>query len=950
MFYVGDPASKVAKIEPVTRLRRLRVVNTNRGGKSVVNRVLAIRKFHRNLYWYLLGSEVLIKWRERQLSEYGYNPLSNCNGVTSWYENNMVVRSELNGNNGEATNTDDLAARNDAQKRMFKEARNKQFSKNGGKKSKVQNGPPECVVQEVTEDSVVQEPEGVRLIGCLGNEQNQMRYVWNGFNFICIDDFDFPDYRQYVYGECDSKGYFLDTDNQSLVKMRMFDTIFLGEFWSMGAHVIINRDIEYVPLILNMLRSQIGIPAGDRRNVTAIQRYLLKTFTTLPQEILMNTCFVYMYEIRVHYDIKTDFGLSCGMVRFVGSSWFGRSFFKISPKKCTFPLDYEFNNKWRVVKKKKCDVKFEGERMVRYPTFTTRPVGPSKWMIHGFCRFMGWNNFVYYDIKGEEFAAAVSRLWKKRANDSVLTSNQLKYLRVNDNADHASLFHCALERGDDEGILLTTRFGNRYDIPQIDPVVAERINGNFRLASKLGVFNLLYKKLVSLGFEVYDFLTRSMRMVYENGYKYIYDVICDPLYRHFDTWVKLGLMVKLPMPKRQLYMTWFESRFDKIYSDDRFDWILKLKKEPGKMGKCGRLYANAEEHTLYDCLSPMLLKEGLKQEYSVRLYNGVVFYIFSANAQDVESSNSLYRYLLSKKENCICYIHQGDDGFTMTVFNRCVRLYETDISSCDSSIGVGITSLAHTMISRLVGRETADRVLAQLGYDARFNNPCNEEEYLLMRPETCMLYSGHRLTSILGGLGNAVIGHEVARHYELNNDVDGYDFKNSLHAGAEEAGFILTVDERKNWNSITFLKRAFNGKVSWLVYGCIFRSLGVVEGMLCGEMFGITNSKFRSSSNEELFEIHLKQRVSSLVNEPGSIIINALRRRVGLSDLDVEVTIEDIIQRYGGEEYEYHELCYEIENLTMGQIVHGLAICRIFEFDYGVKKGVKVEDEIEIVI
>jgi len=330
----------------------------------------------------------------------------------------------------------------------------------------------------------------------------------------------------------------------------------------------------------------------------------------------------------------------------------------------------------------------------------------------------------------------------------------------------------------------------------------------------------------------------------------------------------------------------------------------------------------------------VLVKKLTTQKYLLgQLPNGGNMFAMYSEANRPDLSDVLYSYLAHLPNGDCMYIYFSDDGmFAMRTLDGTLELYETDISSCDASNGFA-TKVVMLWLAKQIGLEVdAARLVALAAQPTVVRNPDSPNEYVRLRPQTTYQYSGEGPTTLENNISSTTISYGIYMRL-----CQGHSPEDAIIEGARDFGWVLTVAVRHSWNAITFLKRAYSieSRRSWSVYGPIFRSLGLVDGELTSVRLGVTKEEFSKMSYSDMFEKVLLTRVEGLVHEPGSVIINALRSRVGFKSIQEDISVQDIIERYGGEEYEIHDLCDKILSLKLGDVVVSQFLERIFSFDYG---------------
>jgi hypothetical protein len=899
--------------------------------------------------------------------------------------------NQLNGNNGEATNTDDIDVVKDdptkanilrgvlgiPQKQLDILARGEVIDNVVNKpkpKKKVDKkckywpncAYKDCIFQHPTEvDRETLDPLGKIAPPVEEESDLQVKYVLMNFSETTFYGGSFSnsiphDTKKYTFkpvkfvvgnptegGYDIGDNYFLYESESNAFEGRLYFPTFV----SFSRTFTINSFIDYSPLVVKLTKIALGRLPHTDLNYTAIHRYMYKNYTGfIPDKYIEGSMIAFCYDMRFgganptsEYEISqiamtTTSHLTCGE----GSR-------KINPVICELKKKWMFNGRWRVLNSNGFQFNYnKNSGMIAvYPNFHT-PIGErARFNVSMYARFIGFSPSVYYEVCGENFSAASSRMFKCRTDslpveygirnendrdyENDLYAAQCKLVAV----DPSVLEVCGAvetpvgEHGDKE---ILFRDKGKIIYKPIDPHTLNKIRERTNiLLGGIGVFHRMYNYLLRNGYEVYDYVKKCSLATLgglEFLTKYSGFIIYSTVYNLYPWSSWLSEVVELPAPKRPLYRTWYETKY-KFIVDNFFKWESKLKKEPAKSGKASRLYASANWNTLYDRVVSDLLKKMHAKVFNIG--DKSVFNIQFNNAASRRDSDKMYSQLRDVKLYEVKFVYYGDDGFL--VYRSApdqLEIYETDIESCDASTGIGVFAVTYSRLKKLLDLERAKGVIGQCMYPFRFNNPNNEQEFVEATPQSFFVYSGWFLTTIAACEASEVSAHGIREEFEESGDI-----LRSIYKGPRKYGYVLTCERQSSLNQVTFLKRAYNGAVSWVVYGTIFRSLGIVEGGETNDSFGWDYSTYMASEPEARLKRLVRVRMEGLTDEPGSIIINALRTYCGLPMRDLEVSVEDIMDRYGGDEWMYTTLVSDILEMRVGSIISNDAIKLILRKDYG---------------
>lgn len=744
----------------------------------------------------------------------------------------------------------------------------------------------------------------------------------------------------------------LDTVNLPYGKYQLFHSVYLKSFVNFSTHYKVDRIVTYCHPLYRYMQGLMPLPAPEARNRDALLRDVLKKYPSVclvNNSLVIDTLLVYMYDllckgqrITTVSDVVDCTVCATNILGVVNTG--SRRLQEIPPSDCLFANDWGFNCRVNVVQSKGFDFDYNNTVITKYPTFKISH-GDKPQLIHSaFCRISGIQPFQYYEMNGFNVTPALSRIMKARPLENELTQNQLGYLSL-DIERSKKLMRAVggdYEFEEDKGRVTFKPW--RYSsyakkevrsVETSDPSLASReLHLHLMKVNQMRLWDRFTDYVKSFGMMLY--YSAVLRVVVGLT-SLLVDAVYTPFYYMYDKLEHLGFVTYLPAPKRTLYQRWYndDAKVHNILNNLATPEV-KIKAEAGKFNKAPRLYGGFEEGCLVDKIAPEVFKHMCKDEipmhYLLPNEKGLAFTIVFSNDQAADASDRMFQSLSCRPPGIYC-VYFSDDGFVFAVNkDLSTSIYETDISGCDASNGVAIFMLLHSIIERLSGVESADALVSQCSRGFKLLNPSCRDEYVKMDLLTYFEYSGSVLTTALNNIASMFIFCEA---YQCI--LDGVeDIGEALVKGATRGGWTVTCDKRDDLNDVSFLKRSYNGSYSYLNFGCILRSLGIIRGVATAEKFGLTPSEYKTFSDAELFEIHLKQRVDSLVNEPASDLTNALRCRVGYPTQHVLISYEDLHKRYRFTEIDYVSLCLSLEKLKFGDCISCPACHAIMRKDYGV--------------
>lgn len=316
-----------------------------------------------------------------------------------------------------------------------------------------------------------------------------------------------------------------------------------------------------------------------------------------------------------------------------------------------------------------------------------------------------------------------------------------------------------------------------------------------------------------------------------------------------------------------------------------------VKKELAKYGKVPRLFVSYDAGCMYANELPELVKVGLNTPFffpkgtlSSKFTASV--YIMAKPKEDTLSQMFLQLINATMSVNHVCVVIYSDDSVYSGNIDGKPFGFNVDISSCDASNMSLVFAITGTLLSAF-SEKRACGLISQCMLPLRVVNPDKVEEVITVCFHSAFEGSGTVLTTILNHVAtylNAVLFVMLLAEYDRNP-------KMAVMIGASYSGHLVTVDDWAPdglpvFEKMQFLKHSpmqaeCGTWVPTLNFGCIMRGLGSVEQDLEAKHLGLTRSEF------DLLPIHDRMMrfvgsvVRSLVNEPGSAVLEALRGKFG---------------------------------------------------------------------
>lgn len=461
-------------------------------------------------------------------------------------------------------------------------------------------------------------------------------------------------------------------------------------------------------------------------------------------------------------------------------------------------------------------------------------------------------------------------------------------------------------------------------------------------------------------------------------------------------WRMLATYLMRPHPKAALYINMFRRVFGKKNEVAKNDGIYLGKtrvvlqgkpEERSKWGKCCRIVGSCTTAIL-----PLLGYAGTVKS----LYAGAVdigTYFAAEFSFPVMSAihNIVYTMpaaldLTCTESNIMIYSFSDDELAIMKAFHS-VTFVCADASSADATAGAllliaylpqcyfyaGFFHLVEAVVANFVGIWVAA-------------NPYNQKEFVEITPTTAQLPSGDGNTThiqntqtvcrvgafvAIHNWSNAVFSHkqrlaathrhnvEAMRPYILDEVAES-----SIKEGSRSVGCTSTVEVTPHMQTATFLKRTFYrsdcGEVVYTVcFGTIFRKWLSYYGDIDSVTLGLTSKQFSALSMAERWERFGAGIVAGLKNEPGNIILDAMRARYpsgklltfankdemykqeqalgGRDNSAKRVSTPELQLRYGGNLADWMQAANFLEHQRFGDSVVLPIFDRFLMVDYGVE-------------
>jgi len=388
-----------------------------------------------------------------------------------------------------------------------------------------------------------------------------------------------------------------------------------------------------------------------------------------------------------------------------------------------------------------------------------------------------------------------------------------------------------------------------------------------------------------------------------------------------------------------------------------------VKREVAKYGKAPRLFVSYGAGCMYANELPEFVKccqHGMiKHEL-----NGKVLTVFTLAKPKETSMSELFRLMVSftTVPNSMFVMIYGDDQ----VYIDCTDpsrpvFYNVDISSNDSNQDICVLGVNGLALSQF-NREWACGLLSQLMLPVQFGptrHDTRNHSPLTINFRGPFMGSGTVLTTSTNNWGSRLIALATFHRRVMGQ----LPFEDAVVQGAAMAGHSVTCEKCEDIEQIQFLKispvRATTGEIIPMRnIGSIIRNLGKCINNLEHVQVGLDPKTFAKLSFDERMEMYVGVTIAGYVNEPSNLILDAFRRRflktcvsatnlVRSKDSELElkednrsrfvVDEESCARRYGCDVEDIRALANMFEYSKLGDVIVSDLVAKIFSADYGVK-------------
>jgi hypothetical protein len=618
--------------------------------------------------------------------------------------------------------------------------------------------------------------------------------------------------------------------------------------------------------------------------------------------------------------------------------------------------------------------------------------------VKSYVRWLGFrgrlNGFRMYDPSpGNVLAGAFKRMISARENDSELRANQGVFvLRA---ASYIyQLDHEVGQRDENPwGLGLPTRLKRLLEAMKIVHLAQGQLRDNvFRKQlrdavcdrrvnyTQNKVFDAVWSNLMrrcSVGFynSVFDCCHNSMNAIGDNVSVWTHSLIAQVSPWLGDLFYSRQHIAAMPHGKRALR----QQMVDRVVVHNPEDVLVdhpqacgKIELAKGDPTKTMRIFVGYNAGAMYANELPEMVKRGM-HGVNQGEYNGLTWYIYvfaKPSAYMFQDALDLYKVVVATP-NSVAMVIYSDDSVLIVNVNGIIECFNVDISSCDSGNDFPIFALTGLLLGNF-NEELAIGLIKQCCKPIELKNPHNPQEKLTIDFHGPFEGSGTVLTTLNNHLASVCIACElIVLLGDTINNGDNFVLDDAfIQPAANRAGHKVTLERNTvlgtHSPSFQFLKHSFGMSeqgvaVPYLNYGAIMRGIGSSLEPVDAKSLGLSLSEFKKLTLQERFERRTKGIINGLVNEPKSVIMDALFTRWqplswenqpereylrsitdGVDLSTYYITDEALCDCYHLLPEELSEIVRSILTIQVGELHLLDGMAKIFQKDYGLDSGLEV--------
>jgi len=324
---------------------------------------------------------------------------------------------------------------------------------------------------------------------------------------------------------------------------------------------------------------------------------------------------------------------------------------------------------------------------------------------------------------------------------------------------------------------------------------------------------------------------------------------------------------------------------------------------------------------------------GCDDAYSQFGFNVCGMYSEFVKSTDADTLRRIGEMLVSDNRNL--HFHHSDDS----LLKIDGKLYELDISSCDSSNGSPIFDIVLWLFEGTQFHDVMRRCVAQCELPLKLRDPFNFISSVKLQTIRPFEFSGSTLTTLLNEIASTLIGLQISYDKSVTCE--------QVIQSAIAVGYNVTLVPRDNMAQATLLKNSWWDGESFLNLGAMLRSFGTFSGDLpgsskipleirCEDFCGSLVVAYKHCGSTSVYKA-LARRYVYHTGYYDDVVCDKLSYSYDSSIKRGDIGDAALIARYGVTQSEIDELCYHIVNRKMFQHLSLPIIDKIYEVDYGLK-------------
>lgn len=314
---------------------------------------------------------------------------------------------------------------------------------------------------------------------------------------------------------------------------------------------------------------------------------------------------------------------------------------------------------------------------------------------------------------------------------------------------------------------------------------------------------------------------------------------------------------------------------------------LTVKKEWAKPGKVPRLFCSYGDGSMLAPELPEILKLAMHGRHDIENPWGIKVELFILAKPDFACLEYIFRRCREVVDelNTMFVACFSDDSVYCGNINGEPFMFNVDISSCDSSNNQLVFGWTEKLLSRFHSGK-AKALVEQCRQPLSLKFPDEDDMYTFTFHHP-FEGSGTVLTTCLNNVASTLIAIGVVDTW--GNGRRGLSITDRIVQGAANVGHLVTVESCMDGKvcvaeKLQFLKHSCFRSVDdqWVValnYGPMLRSLGTLEGDISHTQLGMSYHDFTSMSVCDRYEKFVSGVVKGYANEPSSSVTNSLRIR-----------------------------------------------------------------------